>query len=144
MGSQAPTSVDYGKFFQGSSFNRERVVSPAGILVCYRYPFVGGLIEPSLFPLARCRECVLDSVVDRFGFIPVAGSGLKPGFAAVARRFARRPQRVGTFCLAGTRHALADPEHAANPSGAPSVVAELRPNLLDEALRQCGVTNQKL
>ena len=36
MGSQAPTRVDYGKFFQGSSFNRERVVGPAGILVCYR------------------------------------------------------------------------------------------------------------
>ena len=54
--------VDYAKLFRGRSFNRERVVKPADSLVRYRYPFVCGLIDPSLFPLARWRECVRDAV----------------------------------------------------------------------------------
>ena len=54
--------VDYTKFFRGRSFNRERVVKPADSLVRYRYPFVCGLIDPSLFPLAQWRECVRDAV----------------------------------------------------------------------------------
>ena len=53
-----PTKVDYGKFFRGRSFDRERVVKPADSLVRYRYPFVCGLIDPSLFPVGRWRECV--------------------------------------------------------------------------------------
>ena len=54
--------VDYAKLFRGRSFNRERVVKPADSLVRYRYPFVCGLIDPALFPLARWRECVRDAV----------------------------------------------------------------------------------
>ena len=57
-----PTRVDYGKFFRGRSFDRERVVKPADSLVRYRYPFVCGLIDPSLFPVGRWRECVRDAV----------------------------------------------------------------------------------
>ena len=57
-----PTKVDYGKFFRGRSFDRERVVKPADSLVRYRYPFVCGLIDPSLFPVGRWRECVRDAV----------------------------------------------------------------------------------
>ena len=54
--------VDYAKLFRGRSFNRERVVKPADSLVRYRYPFVCGLIDPSLFPLEHWRECVRDAV----------------------------------------------------------------------------------
>ena len=54
--------VDYARLFRGRSFNRERVVKPADSLVRYRYPFVCGLIDPALFPLARWRECVRDAV----------------------------------------------------------------------------------
>ncbi|MCY4564198.1 MAG: PLP-dependent aminotransferase family protein [Gammaproteobacteria bacterium] len=57
-----PRQVDYGKFFRGRSFNRERVVKPADSLVRYRYPFVCGLVNPALFPAAHWRECVQDSV----------------------------------------------------------------------------------
>ena len=57
-----PTRVDYGKFFRGRSFNRERVVKPTDSLARYRYPFVCGLIDPSLFPVARWRECVRAAV----------------------------------------------------------------------------------
>ena len=54
--------VDYVNLFRGRSFNRERVAKPSDSLVRYRYPFVCGLIDPSLFPLARWRECVRDAV----------------------------------------------------------------------------------
>ena len=59
---EAPARVDYGKFFRGRSFDRERVVKPPDCLVRYRYPFVCGLIDPALFPVARWRECVHDAV----------------------------------------------------------------------------------
>ena len=59
---EAPARVDYCKFFRGRSFNRQRVVKPSDCLVRYRYPFVCGLIDPSLFPVARWRECVLEAV----------------------------------------------------------------------------------
>ena len=58
----SPTRVDYAKFFRGRSFNRERVVKPADSLVRFRYPFVCGLIDPSLFPVGHWRECVRDAV----------------------------------------------------------------------------------
>ena len=54
--------IDYGEFFRGRSFNLERVVKPADCLVRYRYPFVCGLTDPSLFPITSWRECVRDSV----------------------------------------------------------------------------------
>ena len=57
-----PARVDYARFFRGRSFNRERVVKPSDCLVRYRYPFVCGLIDPSLFPVERWRECVWDAV----------------------------------------------------------------------------------
>lgn len=57
-----PTKVDYGKFFRGRSFDRQRVVKPADSLVRYRYPFVCGLVDPTLFPVGRWRECVRDAV----------------------------------------------------------------------------------
>ena len=57
-----PSRVDYARLFRGRSFDRERVVKPADSLVRYRYPFVCGLIDPSLFPLAQWRECVRDAV----------------------------------------------------------------------------------
>lgn len=57
-----PSRIDFGRLFRGRSFNRERVVKPADSLVRYRYPFVCGLIDPSLFPLSRWRECVRDAV----------------------------------------------------------------------------------
>ena len=61
-GTTALSGVDYRKLFRGRSFNRERVVKPADSLVRYRYPFVCGLIDPSLFPLGQWRECVRDAV----------------------------------------------------------------------------------
>ena len=57
-----PERFDYRAFFRGRSFNLQRVVKPADSLVRYRYPFVCGLIDPSLFPIASWRECVRDSV----------------------------------------------------------------------------------
>lgn len=54
--------VDYPAFFRDRSFNLQRVVKPADSLVRFRYPFVCGLIDPSLFPIASWRECVRDSV----------------------------------------------------------------------------------
>ena len=57
-----PEKVDYRRFFKDRSFNLERVVKPSDCLVRYRYPFVCGLIAPSLFPIASWRECVRDSV----------------------------------------------------------------------------------
>ena len=57
-----PSRVDYARLFTGRSFNRERVVKPADSLVRYRYPFVCGLIDPSLFPLPSWRKCVRDAV----------------------------------------------------------------------------------
>ena len=61
-GFDVPARVDYGRFFRGRSFNRERVVKPSDCLLRYRYPFVCGLIDPSLFPVARWSECVRDAV----------------------------------------------------------------------------------
>ena len=61
-GTTLPSRVDYARLFRGRSFDRERVVKPADSLVRYRYPFVCGLIDPSLFPLAQWRECVRDAV----------------------------------------------------------------------------------
>ena len=57
-----PQKIDYRAFFRDRSFNLQRVVKPADSLVRYRYPFVCGLIDPSLFPIASWRECVRDSV----------------------------------------------------------------------------------
>ena len=57
-----PEKIDYRAFFRDRSFNLQRVVKPADSLVRYRYPFVCGLIDPSLFPIASWRECVRDSV----------------------------------------------------------------------------------
>ena len=57
-----PDKVDYGEFFRDRSFNLERVVKPSDCLIRYRYPFVCGLIDPSLFPIASWRECSRDSV----------------------------------------------------------------------------------
>ena len=57
-----PPKLDYGAFFRDRSFDRERVVKPPDSLVRYRYPFVCGLIDPSLFPITSWRECVRDSV----------------------------------------------------------------------------------
>ena len=54
--------LDYGAHFAGRTFDVRRVVKPADCLVRYRYPFVCGLIEPALFPIASWRECVRDSV----------------------------------------------------------------------------------
>ena len=56
-----PDRIDYRAFFEDRSFNLERVVKPADCLVRYRYPFVCGLSDPSLFPLTNWRECVRDS-----------------------------------------------------------------------------------
>ena len=58
----AQARLDYGAVFSSRSFNLPRVVKPADCLVRYRYPFVCGLIDPSLFPIKRWRECVRDSV----------------------------------------------------------------------------------
>ena len=59
---ERPPKLDYGAFFKDRSFDRERVVKPPDSLVRYRYPFVCGLIDPSLFPITSWRECVRDSV----------------------------------------------------------------------------------
>ena len=61
-GAAAPERVDYRAFFRERNFNLSRVVKPADCLVRYRYPFVCGLTDPSLFPIASWRECVRDSV----------------------------------------------------------------------------------
>ena len=57
-----PHRIDYQAFFEKRTFNLQRVVKPADCLVRYRYPFVCGLSDPSLFPLTSWRECVRDSV----------------------------------------------------------------------------------
>ena len=57
-----PAKLDYGAFFRDRSFNLQRVVKPSDVLVRYRYPFVCGLTDPSLFPITSWRECVRDSV----------------------------------------------------------------------------------
>ena len=54
--------IDYREFFRDRTFNLPRVVKPSDCLVRYRYPFVCGLTDPSLFPIASWRECVRDSV----------------------------------------------------------------------------------
>ena len=56
------TKLDYRAFFKDRSFNLQRVVKPSDVLIRYRYPFVCGLIDPSLFPISSWRECVRDSV----------------------------------------------------------------------------------
>ena len=56
------TTLDYRAFFRDRSFNLQRVVKPSDVLVRYRYPFVCGLTDPSLFPITSWRECVRDSV----------------------------------------------------------------------------------
>ena len=58
----AHSRLDFGAVFRGRSFNLPRVVKPADCLVRFRYPFVCGLSDPSLFPIKRWRECVRDSV----------------------------------------------------------------------------------
>ena len=60
--SATPERIDYRKFFTNRTFNLPRVVKPADCLVRYRYPFVCGLTDPSLFPIGSWRECVRDSV----------------------------------------------------------------------------------
>ena len=57
-----PPTLDYRAFFKDRSFNLQRVVKPSDVLVRYRYPFVCGLTDPSLFPITSWRECVRDSV----------------------------------------------------------------------------------
>ena len=57
-----PAKIDYAEFFRDRSFNLQRVVKPSDCLVRFRYPFICGLIEPSLFPITSWRECVRDSV----------------------------------------------------------------------------------
>lgn len=54
--------LDYTAFFRGRSFNLPRVVKPADCLARYRYPFVCGVIDPSLFPIDQWRDCVRDSM----------------------------------------------------------------------------------
>ena len=58
----APGGLDYRTVFAGRTFDLRRVAKPADCLVRYRYPFVCGLTDPSLFPIAGWRECVRDSV----------------------------------------------------------------------------------
>ena len=58
----SPQRVDYRAFFKDRSFDRQHVAKPADCLVRYRFPFVCGLIDPSLFPINSWRECVRDSV----------------------------------------------------------------------------------
>ena len=61
--SVAPSAeVDFKAFFRGRSFNLARVVKPADCLTRYRYPFVCGLIDPTLFPISTWRNCVRDSI----------------------------------------------------------------------------------
>ena len=62
VAADAPGRLDYRAFFDGRTFDLRRVAKPADCLVRYRYPFVCGLTDPSLFPIARWRECVRDSV----------------------------------------------------------------------------------
>ena len=60
--SPPPERIDYAAFFKPRTFDHRHVVKPADYLVRYRYPFVCGLNDPSLFPLRQWRECVHDSV----------------------------------------------------------------------------------
>ena len=58
----AAERIDYKSFFKGRSFNMRHVAKPADCLIRYRYPFVCGLTDPSMFPIVSWRECVRDSV----------------------------------------------------------------------------------
>ena len=69
QGTDAPSGVatprprvDYRAFFKDRGFGRPRIAKPADCLLRYRYPFVCGLVDPSLFPLDSWRECVRDAV----------------------------------------------------------------------------------
>ena len=57
-----PARLDYKAYFRDRRFDRDRVVKPPDSLIRYRYPFVCGLIDPSLFPITSWRECARDSV----------------------------------------------------------------------------------
>ncbi|WP_458576355.1 aminotransferase-like domain-containing protein [Aliamphritea spongicola] len=39
-----------------------RISKPSDCLVRYNYPFICGLVDPTLFPIASWRECIRDSV----------------------------------------------------------------------------------
>ncbi|QUS58275.1 PLP-dependent aminotransferase family protein [Pseudovibrio brasiliensis] len=54
--------MDFRSHFRGRSFNMPRVVKPSDSLVRFRFPFICGLIDPNLFPIASWRECIRDSV----------------------------------------------------------------------------------
>lgn len=54
--------IDFKSMFGTRSFDLERVVKPADALLRYRYPFICGLVDPSLFPITSWRECLRDSV----------------------------------------------------------------------------------
>ncbi|MGB1238083.1 MAG: GntR family transcriptional regulator, partial [Pseudomonadales bacterium] len=53
---------DFSAFFERRSYNLPRVSKPSDCLVRYNYPFICGLVDPSLFPIASWRECIRDSV----------------------------------------------------------------------------------
>ncbi|MGB3646448.1 MAG: PLP-dependent aminotransferase family protein [Mesorhizobium sp.] len=52
---------DFKSHFAGRSYNLPRTMKPSDCLVRYRYPFVCGLVDPTLFPISMWRECVRDS-----------------------------------------------------------------------------------
>ena len=60
--SAVPGKIDFAAHLRKRTFDLQRVVKPADSLVRYKYPFVCGLIDPRLFPIANWRECVRDSV----------------------------------------------------------------------------------
>ena len=58
---QTQPRFDFKAHFAGRSYNLPRTMKPSDCLVRYRYPFVCGLVDPGLFPIAMWRECVRDS-----------------------------------------------------------------------------------
>ncbi|KIC07694.1 transcriptional regulator [Leisingera sp. ANG-M1] len=59
---ETASKVDFDTLFGERSFDLDRVVKPADALLRYRYPFICGLVDPSLFPITSWRECLRDSV----------------------------------------------------------------------------------
>lgn len=56
------SKINFADHFKGKSYNLPRIMKPADCLTRFKYPFVGGMVDPKIFPLSAWRECLRDSV----------------------------------------------------------------------------------
>ncbi len=55
-------SFDFKRYFKNHTYDLPRITKPEDCLVRFKYPFICGLVDPDLFPIANWRECLRDSV----------------------------------------------------------------------------------